>query len=110
MCSTVVERLGVTRTGPALSSQHPAWQLSDAEVETALADLETAEARLVARRAELVHEADLRSLKDRTRSLSTERWLQDRFRLSHGRRRAGSRRPRRSRPNQPPAPRWPRAG
>ncbi len=82
MCSTVVERSGVTRTGPALSSQHPVWQLSDAEVETALADLEAAEARLVARRAELVHEADRRSMKDRTRSLSTERWLQDRFRLS----------------------------
>jgi hypothetical protein len=59
------------------------WQLCDDEVETALADLECTEAALVARRAELVREADQRGLKDRCKALSTERWLQDRFRLSH---------------------------
>jgi hypothetical protein len=59
------------------------WQLSDDEVETALAQIERAEAALVARRAELVAEADQRSMKDRCSALSTERWLQDRFRLSH---------------------------
>ncbi len=82
MCSTLLGSPGATRTGPALSSQRPVWQLSDAEVESALADLEAAEARLVARRAELVREADQRSMKDRSNALSTERWLQDRFRLS----------------------------
>ena len=59
------------------------WQLSDDEVETALVEVERTEAALVARRAELVAEADQRGLKDRSKALSTERWLQDRFRLSH---------------------------
>ncbi len=70
--------------GPGLRCRQPArcGSCPTPRWRTALADLETAEARLVARRAELVHEADRRSLKDRTRSLSTERWLQDRFRLS----------------------------
>jgi len=61
----------------------PVWQLSDDEVETALVEIERAEAALVARRAALVAEADQRGLKDRSKALSTERWLQDRFRLSH---------------------------
>ena len=61
----------------------PVWQLSDDEVETALLEMERAEAALVARRAELVAEADQRGMKDRCKALSTERWLQDRFRLSH---------------------------
>ena len=80
MCSTVQDRPGVTRIRPALV---PVWQLSDDEVDTALADLERAEAALVAHRAELVAEAELRGMQDRSRALSVERWLQDRFRLSH---------------------------
>ena len=80
MCSIVQDRPGVTRTGAAL---RPVWQLTDDEVETALGEIEDAEARLVARRVELVTEADQRSMKDRSRALSTDRWLQDRFRLSH---------------------------
>ncbi len=60
----------------------PLWQLSDTQVEDALADSLAAEARLTARRAELLREADLRALRDRTRASSTERWLRDRFRLS----------------------------
>lgn len=68
---------------PARSAGPPAGvAASNAEVEDALVDIEAAEARLVARRAELVREADLRALRDRTRALSTERWLRDRFRLS----------------------------
>jgi hypothetical protein len=80
MCSTVWDRPGSTRIGPALL---PVWQLSDDEVETALVEVERSEAALVARRAALIHEADQRGLKDRCKALSTERWLQDRFRLSH---------------------------
>jgi hypothetical protein len=80
MCSTAQDWTGGTRNRPALL---PVWQLSDDEVETALAQIEQAEAALVARRAALVAEADQRSMKDRCQALSTERWLQDRFRLSH---------------------------
>jgi hypothetical protein len=83
MCSIGWDWPGGTRTGPALWSQRPGWQLSDDDVETTLAALDRAEAALVARRAELVREADQRGLKDRSKALSTERWLQDRFRLSH---------------------------
>ena len=83
MCSTVQDRPGSTRTPAALSDPRPVWQLSDDEVETALAEVERTEAALVARRAALVQEADQRGMKDRCKALSTERWLQDRFRLSH---------------------------
>jgi hypothetical protein len=83
MCSIGWDWPGGTRTGPALWSQRPGWQLSDDDDETTLAALDRAEAALVARRAELVREADQRGLKDRSKALSTERWLQDRFRLSH---------------------------
>ena len=86
MCSTVQDRPGSTRIPAALaalSDPRPVWQLSDDEVETALAEVERTEAALVARRAALVQEADQRGMKDRCKALSTERWLQDRFRLSH---------------------------
>jgi hypothetical protein len=68
MCSTTVSMATL-----------PAWQLSDDAVEHAIADTAAAEARLVARRAELLREAELRGLKDRTRASSTERWLRDRY-------------------------------
>ena len=60
----------------------PAWQLSDDAIEQCLDDLVAGEARLAARRAELLREAEIRCLKDRTKASSTERWLRDRFRWS----------------------------
>jgi hypothetical protein len=83
MCSTGRDQVDATRILSGLLPGRPAWQLTDDEVEGALVDTERADAALVARRAELVREAALRSMKDRTKALSTERWLQDRFRLSH---------------------------
>ncbi len=82
MCSTVQDAPGATPVAAALTDPRPVWQLTDDEVETALVDLERTEARLVAVRAALVHEADLRGLKQRTQALSVEGWLRDRFRLS----------------------------
>jgi hypothetical protein len=64
------------------TGQVPGWQLSDDAVEHALADLDAVEARLAARRAELLAEAELRSLMQRTRAASTARWLRDRYRWS----------------------------
>jgi len=64
------------------SGQVPGWQLSDDAIEHALADLDGDEARLAARRAELLAEAELRSLKDRTKASSTARWLRDRYHWS----------------------------
>lgn len=71
MCSSMV-------TTEAL----PGWQLSDDAVEQALVALSADEARLAARRAELLQEAELRSMKDRTQASSTERWLRDRYHWS----------------------------
>ncbi|MEO7981931.1 MAG: DUF222 domain-containing protein [Sporichthyaceae bacterium] len=82
MCSTVQSAPGATRPEAALTDTRPVWQLTDDEVETALVDLERSEARLVAVRAALVREADLRGLQQRTQALSVEGWLRDRFRLS----------------------------
>src|SRR3954449_6013136 len=71
MCSTG----GVTR-------ELPGWQLSDDAVEHALAQLDGDEARLAARRAELLHEAQVRSLNTRTRACTMDRWLRDRYHWS----------------------------
>src|SRR3954453_23424928 len=60
----------------------PGWQLSDDAVEHALAQLDADEARLAARRAELLHEAQVRSLNPRTRACTMDRWLRDRYRWS----------------------------
>src|SRR6188472_4590311 len=59
-----------------------AWQLADDQVQDAIALSLQIEARNTALRAALIAEADLRGLRDRTRSTSTERWLEGRYRLS----------------------------
>ncbi len=59
------------------------WQLGDGDVESALVGLLEVEAKTAALRAALLHEAEARDLKARTRACSLERWLGDRFRLSH---------------------------
>src|SRR5690349_9936244 len=61
----------------------PLWMLSDDEVDWDLAALDRDEARLVARRVQLLGEARRRGLHQRrTRSLSMERWLRDAHRVS----------------------------
>jgi hypothetical protein len=57
----------------------PGWQLSDDDVEHEIAQLDRAEARLAARRAELLHQAQVRSLHNRTRASTPDRWLRDRY-------------------------------
>src|SRR3954451_23641330 len=59
-----------------------AWQLSDNQVENAIALSLQIEARNAALRAALIAEANLRGLRDRTQSTTTERWLAGRYRLS----------------------------
>src|SRR6188472_3298078 len=59
-----------------------AWQLADDQVQDAIALSLQIEARNTALRAALLAEADLRGLRDRTQSTSTERWLEGRYRLS----------------------------
>ena len=60
-----------------------AWQLSDDQVQDAIALSLQIEARNTALRANLIAEADVRGLRERTQSSTTERWLADRYRLSH---------------------------
>jgi hypothetical protein len=60
----------------------PVWQCSDDEVEAGLELVDRLDARLGALRAALLREAEDRSLRERTRAPSTQRWLTDRFRLS----------------------------
>jgi hypothetical protein len=60
----------------------PVWQCGDDEIEAGLQLVDRMEARLGALRAALLREAEDRSLQDRTRAPSTQRWLTDRFRLS----------------------------
>ena len=60
-----------------------AWQLSDDQVQDAIAVSLQIEARNAALRATLIAEANLRGLRERTQSTTTERWLADRYRLSH---------------------------
>jgi hypothetical protein len=64
------------------TEQVPAWRLSDDAVEHAIARLDADEARLAARRAELLREAGLRALNNRTRASTPDRWLRDRYRWS----------------------------
>ena len=59
-----------------------AWQLSDDQVEDALSAVLRIEGQAAALRAALIAEANLRGLRDRTQSTTTERWLGDRYRLS----------------------------
>ena len=58
------------------------WQLSDDEVEDALAGSFDVESRLRALQGALLREAETRDLKARTKALTEVRWLGDRFRLS----------------------------
>jgi hypothetical protein len=58
------------------------WQLSDDEVEDALAGSFGVESRLQALQGALLREAETRDLKARTKALTEVRWLGDRFRLS----------------------------
>ena len=60
-----------------------AWQLADDQVQDAIAVSLQIEARNAALRATLLAEANLRGLRERTQSSTTERWLADRYRLSH---------------------------
>ena len=59
-----------------------AWQLCDDQVKDAIALSLQIESRNTALRATLIAEADLRGLRERTQSTTTERWLADRYRLS----------------------------
>jgi hypothetical protein len=59
-----------------------AWQLCDDQVQDALAVVLRIEGQAAALRAALIAEADLRRLRDRTQSTTTELWLADRYRLS----------------------------
>lgn len=64
----------------ACSSQ--VWQLSDDDVEAGLVAALAVEARATALQSALLAEAASRGLKGRTKALSTEGWLTDRFQLS----------------------------
>ena len=60
----------------------PVWRLSDDSVEHEIARLDADEARLVARRAQLLAEAQVRTLHNRTQASTPDRWLRDRYRWS----------------------------
>ena len=76
---------GLRAAAAALDRDDPtgAWRLGDDDVEAALAGVLALESRVAALGAVLLLEADTRGLRSRTRASSTERWLGDRFRLSH---------------------------
>jgi hypothetical protein len=59
-----------------------AWQLSDDQVQDALTVALRIEGQAAALRANLIAEADVRGLRDRTQSTTTQRWLEGRYRLS----------------------------
>ena len=85
--TSVLEHPVITGLRGAVTGLDPAavtvtWQLSDTEVETALAGLLDLEARAAALRGALLREAETRDLTARTQAMSVERWLGDRFRLS----------------------------
>src|SRR3954463_4666726 len=66
----------------ATASRAAAWQLGDDQVQDALGVVLPIEAQTAALRAALIAEANVRGLRERTQSATTERWLADRYRLS----------------------------
>src|SRR4051812_11901317 len=78
--------LAASRTAAAAlgtAARGCAWQLTDGQVQDAIAVSLQIEARTAALRAALIAEADVRGLRERTRSSTTGRWLAERYRLSH---------------------------
>ncbi|MGH8971254.1 MAG: DUF222 domain-containing protein, partial [Actinomycetes bacterium] len=69
--------------GLAGACEDSVWQLCDDEVETSLEVLQRVEAQLLAARAGLLREAQVRDLRSRTQALTTPGWVADRFRISH---------------------------
>ncbi len=82
MGTPLLAAAGTAAGALATAVRSRAWQLADDQVQDAIALTLVAESRLAALRAMLIAEADVRGLRDRTQSTTTEGWLAARYRLS----------------------------
>ena len=78
----VVAGLRAVSAGLESAAADRVWQLSDQQVETAIATVFEVQANTAVLQALLLGEADQRDLKSRTGAPNLVRWLGDRFRLS----------------------------
>ncbi|MGH3658058.1 MAG: hypothetical protein ACRDUA_15495, partial [Micromonosporaceae bacterium] len=79
----VITGLREAAAGLDTAASSALWQLSDVEVETGLVMVLGLQARAAALAGALLGQAESRDLKARSRASSVQRWLGDRFRLSH---------------------------
>ena len=78
----VVAGLRAVSAGLESAAADQVWQLSDQQVETAIATVFEVQAKTAVLQGLLLGEADQRDLKSRTGAPNLVRWLGDRFRLS----------------------------
>src|SRR3954452_21148425 len=77
----VLAAAGTAAAALGTAARGCAWQLTDDQVQDAIALTLLAEARLAALRAALIAEADGRGRRERTLPSTTGRWLAERYRL-----------------------------